>query len=179
MNSSRNLILAACLLSSRILFAQQSAPTHPVKPPRLCVAALGNGSLKPILVNEVKDELLKDLVAAGLNVDSASTATLVAKKLELSGNNQESFRFRRCDLMLLTAVDSAKPAAAPQPSVATPAGAVSEHTLLLSFALFKKDVVKPLIDTAVEAPAADTPTQAILKVVNQEAEQVRQALAKK
>jgi hypothetical protein len=172
MNLFPGQILAACLLSSCALFAQQSAPAKTVTPPRLCVAALGNGSLKPILVNDVKDELLKDLVAAGLNVDSASTATLVAKKLELSGNNQESFRFRRCDLMLLTAVDSAKPAAAST----TPAPG---SQLLLSFALFKKNVVKPLIDTAVEAPVADTPTQSILKVVNQEAEQVRQVLAKK
>lgn len=163
------------LLSSRILFAQQPAPAHSsAKPPKLCAAAIGNGSLKPIQVNEVKDELVKQLLAAGLNVDSASSATLVAKKLELSGNNQESIRLRKCDYMLLTAVDSAKPGS-PNPQ----SGAGSENSLLLSFALFQKNVAKPLLDTSVEVPAADAPTQAILKVIDKEVEQVRQAILKK
>jgi hypothetical protein len=127
--------------------------------------------LKPIQVNEVKEELVKELLAAGLNVDSASSATLVAKKLELSGNNQESIRLRKCDYMLLTAVDSAKP------STASPAA--PQSGLLLSFALFKRNVAKPLLDASLEAPGADTPTQAILKVIDKEVEQVRQAITKK
>jgi hypothetical protein len=163
---SRNLILVASLLSSCTLLAQQ-APTPPPKSPKLCVASVGNGSLKPIQVNEVKETLVNGLLAEKLNIDSASSATLVAKKLELSGNNQESIRLRKCDYMLLTAVDSSKP------------GAASGSDLLLSFALFKRNVAKPLIDTAIAAPSADSPTQSIQKVIDKEIEQVSQSVTRK
>jgi hypothetical protein len=177
-----SVLVPIVLLSSCAVLAQQSAPNHPAaKSPKLCAAAIGNGSLKPIQVNEVKEELVKKLLAAGLNVDSASSATLVAKKLELSGNNQESIRLRKCDYMLLTAVDSAKPSSASPAAGAasSDSGAGSQSGLLLSFALFKRNVAKPLLDTSLEAPGADTPTQAILKVIDKEVEQVRQSITKK
>ena len=182
MRRSWSVLVLVFLLSACALFAQQPAPTHrAAKSPKLCAADVGNGSLKPIQVNEVKDELVKELLAAGLNVDSASSATLVAKKLELSGNNQESIRLRKCDFMLLTAVDSAKSSSAtPAAGTAgTDSAAGSESGLLLSFALFKRSVAKPLLDTSVEALAADTPTQAILKVIDKEVEQVRHSVVKK
>ena len=157
------------LLSGCTLVAQQSAPAHPApKPTKLCVAGVGNGSLQPIQVNQVKDDLLKKLTDAGLNVDSTGSATQVAKKLDLSGNNMESMRFRNCEYMLLTAVDS-KPGA----------DKASENGLLLSYALFQKKVTKPMLDKSIEAPAADSPTQSILQVINQEVEQVKQLLPKK
>ena len=53
------------------------------------------------------------------------------------------------------------------------------HELLLSFALFKKGVEKPLIDTAVNASSAATPTQSIVDVVPKEAEQVHKAFPQK
>ena len=159
-------------LSSYAVFAQQPASTPSAgKSPKLCVAAVGNGSLKPIFVNEVQDTLVKQLTAAGLNAESASTASLVARKLELSGNNQESIRLRKCDFMLLTAVDSAKAGSA--------SGAAPVSDLLLSFALFRKKVASPLLDSSVEAPPADTPTHAIEKALDQEVDQVRQHLARK
>jgi hypothetical protein len=172
------------LLSSCALFAQQSPATHPAaKSPKLCVAAIGNGSLKPIFVNEVQDTLVKELTAAGLKVESASSASLVAKKLELSGNNQESMRLRKCEFMLLTAVDSAKAGdATPQPSAgaaASASGAGSGSELLLSFALFRKKVLNPLLDSSVEAPPADTPTHSIENALDKEVDQVRQYFAKK
>jgi hypothetical protein len=170
------------LLSSCILFAQQPAPVHSAaKSPKLCVAAIGNGSLKPIFANEIQDNLAKELMAAGLNAESASSATLVAKKLELSGNNQESMRLRKCDFMLLTAIDSPKPSeAGSQPAVAASGSESGTNSdLLLSFALFKRNVTKPLLDTSIPAPAADTPTHAIVKVIDKEVEQVRHALEKK
>jgi hypothetical protein len=138
--------------------------------------------LQPIQVNEVKDELVKKLLAAGLNADPTGSATLVAKKLEMSGNNQESVHLRRCDFMLLTAVDSAKPAAkgsATKESGTPAASGAPEGALLLSYALFKTKVAKPLVDTSVEAPAADSPTHAILQVIDKEVEQVRQLITKK
>jgi hypothetical protein len=173
----------ALILSGCALFAQQSTPVHPAaKSPKLCVAGVGNGSLQPIQVNEVKDELVKKLVVAGLNPDPTGSATLVAKKLELSGNNQESVHLRRCDFMLLTAIDSAKPGA--KGSAATESGTpavdhASEGALLLSYALFQTKVAKPLVDTSVDAPAADTPTHAVLQVLDKEVEQVRHLITKK
>jgi len=169
-------VVPVILLSSYAVFAQQpAAPAHvSAKSPKLCVAAIGNGSLQPIQVNEVKEELVKELVAAGLNVDSASSATLVAKSLELSGNNQESIRLRKCAFMLLTAIDSPKPAAGTSGSES---GKDSE--LLLSFALFKTNVTKAVLNASVPAPAADTPTHAVLKAIDKEVEQVRETLTKK
>jgi hypothetical protein len=122
-------------------------------------------------------------MAAGLNVDATGSATLVAKKLELSGNNQESIHLRRCDFMLLTSVDSAKPSATKSPAVKdsgspTAAGA-SDGAVLLSYALFQTKVAKPLVDTSVETPAADTPTHAVLQVIDKEVEQVRHLITKK
>jgi hypothetical protein len=121
-------------------------------------------------------------MAAGLNVDATGSATLVAKKLELSGNNQESIHLRRCDFMLLTAVDSPKTAAkgsATKESGAPTAGAASEGAVLLSYALFQTKVVKPLVDTSVETPAADSPTHAVLQVIDKEVDQVRHLITKK
>ena len=184
MRRSWSVLVLVILLSSCALFAQQSSATHPAaNSPKLCVAAIGNGSLKPIFVNEVQDTLVKELIGAGLNAESASSASLVAKKLELSGNNQESIRLRKCDFMLLTAVDSAKPSdATPQASAGaagSASGSGSESELLLSFALFRKKVTTPLLDSSVEAPPADTPTHAIEKALDKEVDQVRQYLAKK
>jgi hypothetical protein len=157
------------LLSGCAFFAQQSSPAHPAeKPSKLCVAGVGNGSLQPIQVNQVKDDLLKKLTDAGLNVDSTGSATQVAKKLDLSGNNTESMRFRKCEYMLLTAVDS-KPGASK----------ASDNGLLLSYALFQTKVSKPLFDTSVEAPASDSPTQSILQVLDKEVAQVSHLLPKK
>jgi hypothetical protein len=59
------------------------------------------------------------------------------------------------------------------------AAAASGNELLLSFALFKKGVEKPLIDTAVNASSAATPTQSIVDVVPKEAEQVHKAFPQK
>jgi hypothetical protein len=169
----------AVLLSGYALFAQQSTPAHAAPTaPKLCVAAIGNGSLQPIQVNEVKNDLVSKLVAAGLNIDSASSATLVAKKLELSGNNQESIHFRNCDFFLLTAVDSAKPEAAKDSSAKAGSDAGASG-LLLSYALFQRHVAKPLIDTAVAAPVADSPTHSVLQVIDKEVEQVRHLITKK
>jgi hypothetical protein len=169
------------LASGCALFAQQSTPAHPAaKPSKLCVAGVGNGSLQPIQVNQVKDDLLKKLTDTGLNVDSTGSATQVAKKLDLSGNNAESMRFRKCEYMLLTAVDS-KPGAAKTSDAKQPgaAGNGSDNGLLLSYALFQKKVSKPLLDTSVEAPASDSPTQSILQVLDKEVEQVKQLVPKK
>ena len=172
----------ALILSGCTLFAQQSTPAHAAsKSPKLCVAGVGNGSLQPIQVNEIKDDLVKKLMAAGLNVDATGSATLVAKKLELSGNNQESIHLRRCDFMLLTAVDSAKSAAkgSAKESGAPTASGASEGAVLLSYALFQTKVVKPLVDTSVETPAADSPTDAVLQVIDKEVDQVRHLITKK
>jgi hypothetical protein len=158
------------LLSGCALFAQQAAPTPSApKGPKLCVAAIGNGSLQPIQVNEVHEKLTKDLLATGLNAEPISSASLVAKSLELSGNNKDSIRLRKCDFIVLTAVDSK-----PKGSAAT-----SGSDLLLSFALFKGTGNKALLDTALEAPKADTPTHSILAVTDKEAEQVAKVFAKK
>ncbi len=167
---SWNVLVLIALLSGCALLAQKAAPTPSAhKLPKLCAAAVGNGSLKPILVNEVHEKLTKELLAAGLNAEPISSASLVAKKLELSGNNRDSIRLRHCDYMLLTAVDLK-----PKGSAAN-----SDSDLLLSFALYQMKVEKPLLDTSVEAPNADTPTHSILAVVNKEVEQVVQAFAKK
>lgn len=158
------------LISGCALFAQQSTPSHPAaKPNKLCVAGIGNGSLQPIQVNQVKNDLLKKLIDAGLNVDSTGSATQVAKKLDMSGNNAESMRFRKCEYMLLTAVDS-KPDATGKPS---------DKGLLLSYALFQRKNSKPLLDKAVDAPAADSPTNALLQVLDKEADDVKQLVPKK
>jgi hypothetical protein len=157
-------------VSGCALFGQQATPTPPApKGPKLCVAAIGNGSLQPILVNEVHEKLTKELLTAGLNAVPTSSASLVAKSLELSGNNKDSIHLRKCEYMLLTAVDSKPKGSA--------AGSGSD--LLLSFAVFKGTGNKPLLDTAVEAPKADTPTHSILAVTDKEAEQVAHVFAKK
>jgi hypothetical protein len=96
----------------------------------------------------------------------------------LSGNNQESIHLRRCDFMLLTAVDSAKSTATKESGAPT-ADRASEGAVLLSYALFRTKVVKPLVDTSVEAPAADSPTHAVLQVLDKEVEQVRHLITKK
>jgi hypothetical protein len=167
---SRSIFVFISLLSGCTSFAQQAAPTPSApKGPKLCVAAIGNGSLQPILVNEVHEKLTKDLLATGLNAEPISSASLVAKSLELSGNNKDSIRLRKCDFMLLTAVDSK-----PKGSAAT-----SGSDLLLSFAIFKGTGNKALLDTALEAPKADTPTHSILAVTDKEAEQVAKVFAKK
>jgi hypothetical protein len=181
---TRSVLAFISLLSSGTLFGQQPAPkASPPQSPKLCVAAVGNGSLRPILVNEVKDKLVEQLIAAGLNVEPTSTATLVAKSLELSGNNQDSIRLRKCGLMLLTAVDSAKAEGADLQTTPGPTGreaaASSDSDLLLSFALFRRNVRKPLLDTSVAAPNADTPTHAILGVIDKEVEQVSRAIPRK
>lgn len=181
MHRFHRVVLAASLLYAGCSSAQQTPAASTAKLAKLCVAAVGNGSLKPIQVNEVKAELMKDLLAEGLNAESTSTATLVAKRLELSGNNQESIRLRKCDYMLLTSVDSpnvGKQSAKPANGTADNSP-VSGDELLLSFALFKKGVEKPLIDTAVNTSGASTPTQSIVNVVAKEAGQVHQAFAKK
>ena len=173
-------VFAASLLCACSVAAQQKSPATPVANlPKLCVAAVGNGSLKPIQVNEVKAELMKDLLATGLNAESTSTATQVAKKLEISGNNRESIRLRKCDFMLLTSVDSSNAGKQSAQSATETAAAASGNELLLSFALFKKGVEKPLIDTAVNASSAATPTQSIVDVVPKEAEQVRKSFPRK
>jgi hypothetical protein len=171
-NRSCVIIFATSLLCACSLSAQQKTPAATTsKLPKLCVAAVGNGSLKPIQVNQVKDELMKDLLATGLNAEAAATTTLVAKKLELSGNNRESIHLRKCDYMLLTSVDSATAGKEGAPG--------SGNQLLLSFALFKNGVVKPLIDTALSGSDASTPTQSILDVVPKESDQVHTVLSKK
>jgi hypothetical protein len=166
----RGALVFISLLSGCSLLAQQAATvTSAPKGPRLCVAAIGNGSLQPIQVNEVHEKLTNDLLATGLNAEPISSASLVAKSLELSGNNKDSIRLRKCDFIVLTAVDSK-----PKGSAAT-----SGSDLLLSFALFKGTGNKALLDTALEAPKADTPTHSILAVTGKEAEQVAKVFAKK
>jgi hypothetical protein len=165
----RSVFVLISMLSGCALFAQQTPTPSAPKGPKLCVAAIGNGSLQPILVNEVHEKLTKDLLTAGLNAVPTSSASLVAKSLELSGNNKESIHLRKCEYMLLTAVDSKPKGSA--------AGSGSD--LLLSFAVFKGTGNKPLLDTAVEAPNADTPTHSILAVTDKEAEQVAHVFAKK
>lgn len=176
---SRKLLIAAFLLFSCIAFAQQPPAPPAVKGPKLCVAAVGNGSLQPILVNDVKAELMKGLLTSGLNAYSTSSATLVAKKLELSGNNRESIHLRSCDYMLLTSVDSRKAIKAAAGTPESGSATASGNDLLLSFALFKTNVAKPLIDTAVEGSSASAPTQAILDVVARETDQVHTAMTRK
>jgi hypothetical protein len=167
----RNVFVFISLLSGYILFAQETAPAPSApKGPKLCVAAVGNGSMQPIFVNEVHEKLTKELLAAGLNAAPTSSASLVAKSLELSGNNKDSIRLRKCEYMLLTVVDA-------KPKGTVPA-ASSGGDLLLSFALFKGTDAKPLLDTAVEAPKADTPTHSILAVTDKEAERVVKVFAK-
>ncbi len=168
----------AFLLSGCTLFAQQSTPAAhtAAKPTKLCVAGVGNGSLQPIQVNQVKDDLLKKLIDAGLNVDSTGSATQVSKTLDLSGNNLESMRFRKCEYMLLTAVDS-------KPGTAKAAddkhSGAPDNGLLLSYALFQKKVSKALLDKSIDAPAADSPTNSILQVLDKEVEEVKQLVPKK
>ncbi len=168
---SATLILALC---SAPLFGQQSSSASPAKTaakkgPKVCVAGVGNASGKPIFTNEIEDELMKDLLAAGLNAEGAGSSSLVAKGLNLSADNKESFRFRKCDFLLLTVADLSK----------APADAGAASGLALTFALFKAHVAKAVIDTAVDAPSADTPTHAVNGVVEKEVEQVGKAVNRK
>jgi hypothetical protein len=167
----RSIFVFISLLSGFALFAQEAPTPSASKLPKLCVAAVGNGSMQPIFVNEVHEKLTKDLLAAGLNAQPTSSASLVAKSLELSGNNKDSIHLRKCEYMLLTVVDKKPKGSA--------ADASSGGELLLSFALFKGTDAKPLLDTAVEAPKADTPTHSILAVTDKETEQVANVFAKK
>jgi hypothetical protein len=64
-------------------------------------------------VNDVHEKLTNDLLTAGLNAVPTSSASLVAKSLELSGNNKDAIHLRKCEYVLLTAVDS-KPRGQPR-----------------------------------------------------------------
>ena len=171
---SLSVVGLSSLILCPVLTAQKSAPASmgAAKSPKLCVADVGNGSGQPIFVDQIKDKLLAALQKAAIRTESASTASLVAKSLELSGNNRESFRFRKCDAMLLTEVDVAD-------SKNAGAGSEAGKQLVLNFAVFKKGRQKAVLDASVPAATADTPTNAVLAIIDSEVEQVAQAMGKK
>jgi hypothetical protein len=174
LSSSLRVLVLSPIFLCPMLAAQTAAPTSAQKSPKLCVADVGNGSGKPIFVDQIKEKLLAGLQKADLRIESASTASLVAKNLELSGNNRDSIRLRKCNAMLLTEVDLAD-------SKVAGSGARSDSgtQLVLNFALFKMGRQKAVLDVSLPAATADTPTNAVLAAIDQEVEQVAQAMGKK
>ena len=146
---------------------QSSNPAQP----KLCVADIANSSMTGIKVYDLKDRWLEELKKQNLNAEWASTATVVAKSLALSGNNRDSIKLRKCDYLLLAEVDN--------PNLKPGQGKDAKLDLVFNYALFKAKSETLVKEGTVPVPSPEKATDAVIAVVPEAAAQVGQAMHKK
>jgi len=170
----RYLAVAAGLAFVGALTVTLQAQKSPAKTPanKLCVADVANSSMIPIHVHDVKDHWIDELKKQQLSAESASTATAVAKSLDISGNNRDSIKLRKCDYLVLSEVDNPNLKPGESPKV-TPA-------LVFNYALFKTNIKpeKLLKEGSVPVPDPEKRTESVIGVLGDAAKNVAEAVHK-
>ena len=148
---------------------------------KLCVARVANGSGKPIAVDVLQAELVKQLTRPDIQPVATPTSTMLASQLDLSSPNQNAFRALQCDFMLLSEVaeadasTQAKSGSAVAEGVNKPAMPGGPRSIGLRFAIFSPG--KGLLLRDMAAASGDDPFRAALAAVPMVADRVQKQVA--
>ena len=164
-----------------LLAISAGAQKATVTPKKLCLARVANGSGKPIAVDMLQSELVKQLTRPDIGAVATPTSTMLASELDLSSPNQNAFRALKCDFMLLAEVAEADAGTQGKSGTAAADGANQTATpsgpkpIGLRFAVFGSG--KRLILRDMVAASGDDPSHAILTAVPVVADRVLKQIA--
>jgi hypothetical protein len=196
MDRTPGLSLLLLLALAPLASWSQDLPSPPKAGGKVCVALVSNTSASSVLENRMTDRLSKALKDSKISTLTMDSSTTTDRKLHLTAENGHEAKSKECDYILLTQVVDPKahpdepriPAISiggrvPSTDASDPlggsSGPVYRDNLQISFALFRTDRFKPVLDAAILAPPSGNVSDNLLSAMDREANRIGHELKKK
>lgn len=189
------LFLLVCALSP-VAAWPQDLPSQPNAIGKVCVATVSNMSARAALVDRMTERLSKSLRDNKISAVTMDSRTTTDRKLRPTHENGEEAKSKDCDYILLTQIvdPKAHPYEPQMPQISIggkvpsidasdplggSSGPVYRENLQISFALFRTDRFKPVVDTAIMAQPSGTASDNLLSAMDRESNRIGHQLKKK
>jgi len=174
----------------------QDLPPQPKADSEICIAKVSNISASVVIVDRMTERLAKSLRGNQIGVLIMDSSTTTDRKLHPTSENGEESKSKECDYILLTQIvdPKAQPyepqmppisigGKAPSVDASDPlggsSGPVHRDSLQISFALFRTDRFKPVLDTVILAEPSGHASDNLLSAMDRESNRVGNELKKK
>jgi hypothetical protein len=194
MDTSSSLLLVS-LLTLACAAWSQDLPVPPKAGANVCVATVSNASARSALLDRLTKRLSDDLSANKVRAVPMDSSTTTDRKLHLSLENGEEAKGKECAYILLTQIADPKahryddrtpqisiggrvPSIDASDPLGGSSGPVYRDNLQISFALFRVDRLKPVLDTVIEAQPSGSVSDNLLSAMDRESNRVSSELKK-
>ena len=171
-------------------------PPEPKADSEICIAKVSNISASVVIMDRVTERLAKSLRGNKTGVLIMDSSKTTDRKLHPTSENGEELKSKECDYILLTQIVDLKAqpyepqmppisigGRAPSVDASDPlggsSGPVHRDSLQISFALFRTDRFKPVLDTVILAEPSGHASDNLLSAMDRESSRVGSELKKK
>jgi hypothetical protein len=174
----------------------QDLPSQPKANAKVCVAIVSNLSTRGVLADRMTERLSKSLKDDKINTLRIDSSTTTDRKLHPTRENGEDAKSNECDYILLTQISDPKahlydeqppqisvggrvPSTDASDPLGGSSGPVYRTNLEISFALFRTDARKPIVDDLIMAQPSGAVSDNLLSAMDRESNRISHELKKK
>jgi len=188
--------LLVVLVLSSLAAWPQNHPSQPKAGGKVCVATVSNMSASSALVDRMTERLSKSLRDSKISTVTMDSSTTTDHKLHPTAENGREAKSNECDYILLTQIVDPKahpdepqlppisiggkvPSIDASDPLGGSSGPVYRDNLQVSFALFRNDRFKPVVDTVILAQPSGNVSDNLLSAMDRESNRIGHELKKK
>lgn len=188
--------LLVLLAISSLAAWPQNHPSQPKAGGKVCVATVANMSASSALVDRMTERLSKGLKDNKISTVTMDSSTTTDRKLHPTAENGREVKSNECDYILLTQIVGPKahpdepqlppisiggkvPSIDASDPLGGSSGPVYRDNLQISFALFRTDRFKPVVDTVIMAQPSGNVSDNLLSAMDRESNHIEHELRKK
>jgi hypothetical protein len=196
MERAPGLLLLLVLTLAPIATWPQDLPSPPKAGGKVCVATVSNVSSRSALVDRLTERLSKSLKDNKINALAMDSSTTTDRKLHPTAENGDEAKRKECDYILLTQIVDPKanpyepqippisiggrvPSTDASDPLGGSSGPIYRDNLQISFALFRTDRFKPVLDAAILAQPSGNVSDNLLSTMDRESNRIGHELKKK